>query len=106
MHDRSYGRDNPDNIIITESLLNTIKTPLNFIRNSILLDLFILYLIHPTKQIEEPRHKRLISLLSISCGSIYNDNPEMMINGNSGRKGELNLVLGIHICIIYIYIYK
>jgi hypothetical protein len=62
-------------------------------RHSILLDLFILYLIHPTKQIEKPQHKRLISLLSTSCGSIYNDFPEMIINKNNKRKGELKSIL-------------
>jgi hypothetical protein len=88
----SYGRDNPDNIEITETLLAAMKTPLNYIRHSILMDLFILYLVHPTKQIAKPQHRRLISLLSISCGSIYNDNPEM-ITGNNLKKNELKSIL-------------
>jgi hypothetical protein len=73
---RYSGKDIPDTIPVTTTPL----VPLNLLRDPGFLDLLIASFVHPTKQLPHTSHVLTAKLLAVSCGSHYEENPELGTN--------------------------
>ena len=70
---RCSSNDVPDAVPVTATPL----VPLNLLRDPGFLDLLIVSFLHPTKQLPHTSHIFTAKLLAVSCGSLYEENPEL-----------------------------
>ena len=70
---RCSSNDVPDAVPVTATPL----VPLNLLRDPGFLDLLIVSFLHPTKQLPNTSHIFTAKLLAVSCGSLYEENPEL-----------------------------